>query len=380
MEHFYHNIQGWFTYPNFYKEIVKQCKEGSHIIEVGSWKGQSTAYMAVEIINANKKIVFDCIDTWDGSEEHKLKTSPFYEPLLETPNALYEHFLKNIESVKPVVNIIRSASLEASKKYTPNTIDCVFIDAAHDYNSVYNDIKTWLLVVKEGGILAGHDYAHPPIKRAVYEILGNDIIHTDEDIWIYKKRKKENECFKIYQKYAGETSDINEHLSTLYTAALKCKHITEFGVRGVVSTWPLLAANPKKVVSYDISRHPNISTAEYYAKKDGINFEFKIGDTRKINIEQTDLLFIDTLHTYKQLTIELSRHHQFVNKYIIMHDTTTYGVKDENDSYHLENIDIDNNKQGLKTAIDDFIENHPEWKIKYIFTNNNGLTVIEKVL
>lgn len=180
-----------------------------------------------------------------------------------------------------------------------------------------------------------------------------------------------------YQIYYNTPSDINEHLPVLYAAAKKCDHITEFGIRAVVSTWAFLAAKPKKIISYDINMHPNINGAMQIAEHENISFIFNKEDTRKANIEQTDLLFIDTLHTYNQLTIELNKHYSFVNKYIILHDTTTYGEKDEEDSYHLEKINTAE-KHGLKVAILEFLENHPEWKTKYTFTNNNGLTVLER--
>ena len=60
MEHFYHNIgEDWFSYPQLYKRIVDNSQDGAHIVEVGSWKGRSASFMAVEIINSNKKIKFD---------------------------------------------------------------------------------------------------------------------------------------------------------------------------------------------------------------------------------------------------------------------------------------------------------------------------------
>ena len=51
--------------------MVEKFSSGSKFVEVGSWKGKSAAYMAVEIINSKKKITLDCIDTWEGSNEHK---------------------------------------------------------------------------------------------------------------------------------------------------------------------------------------------------------------------------------------------------------------------------------------------------------------------
>jgi hypothetical protein len=48
-------------------------------------------------------------------------------------------------------------------------------------------------------------------------------------------------------------------------------------------------------------------------------------DSAKVDIEPTDLLFIDSKHTNKHLRAELSRHKDKVRKYIIFHDTTLFG-------------------------------------------------------
>ena len=152
MKHIYENISGWFTFPELYRNIVLLYPNNSHFVEVGTWLGQSAAYMAVEIINSNKNIKFDCVDTWKGSEEHINEKVIFQD-------TLYENFLSNIEPVKSVVNPIRNTSIEASKLYEDNSLDFVFLDAAHDYENVKNDIDAWYPKVKSGGVLAGHDYS-----------------------------------------------------------------------------------------------------------------------------------------------------------------------------------------------------------------------------
>ena len=72
MEHFYDDIYGFSDADLFalYKKIVSRFDSGSHFVEVGAFLGQSAVYMAVEIINSGKNIKFDCIDHWEGSEEH----------------------------------------------------------------------------------------------------------------------------------------------------------------------------------------------------------------------------------------------------------------------------------------------------------------------
>jgi predicted O-methyltransferase YrrM len=186
MEHFYQKINGWFTFSNFYTTAVSQAKSGMHFVEVGTWKGMSAAFMAVEILNSNKHIKFDCVDTWNGSEEHTDKNSPFYEPLLEVTDGLYNHCVSNLKPVENVVNLIRLPSLKAVEKYSDGTLDFVFIDAAHDYDNVVADIKAWLPKVKPGGILAGHDINHQPIKNATADTLGEVNSIFAEDVWYYK--------------------------------------------------------------------------------------------------------------------------------------------------------------------------------------------------
>lgn len=186
MEHFYQNIgEDWFSYPQLYKRIVDNSQDGSHIVEVGSWKGRSAAFMAVEIINSNKKIKFDCVDTWKGSIEHET-----YDVITE--EKLYDVFLSNIEPVKHIINPIRMTSIEASKLYKDNSLDFVFIDASHEYEDVKADILSWLPKVKIGGILAGHDYnTFEGVNRSVNEIFNINDLEISEYCYIYKKQTME---------------------------------------------------------------------------------------------------------------------------------------------------------------------------------------------
>jgi len=191
IKHIYETVSGWFTFPLFYSSVVDQAKDGYHFVEVGTWKGKSACYMAVEIINSEKKIKFDCIDTFKGSEdeEYANPNSSSYEPLLSTSDGLYNHFLDNIKPVKHVVNPIRKSSLEVVNEYADESLNCVFLDAAHDYENVYNDIKAWLPKVKKGNILAGHDWNHSPIQQALDDTIGLDNIikhWASESVWVYK--------------------------------------------------------------------------------------------------------------------------------------------------------------------------------------------------
>ena len=71
--------------------------------------------------------------------------------------------------------------------YQDNSLELVFIDAAHDYNNVCLDINAWLPKLKYNGILAGHDISFADVEKAVNLILKN-YLTPGEDIWVYRKR------------------------------------------------------------------------------------------------------------------------------------------------------------------------------------------------
>jgi hypothetical protein len=182
-----------------------------------------------------------------------------------------------------------------------------------------------------------------------------------------------------YNQKKDTPSDINEHLETLYTYGSKCDTIAEFGVFQVTSTYAFAATRPQKLICVDINSNDNITTFLEECKLDNINVTFVQASTIDYTLETVDLLFIDTLHTYNQLTKELERHHDKVKKYLIFHDTESYGISDEINYTGLV-ADSDNGKRGLNLAISEFLQKNQNWKIAEVFTNNNGLTVIKNTL
>lgn len=185
----------------------------------------------------------------------------------------------------------------------------------------------------------------------------------------------------IYESQKKQISDINEHLETLYKYSKECDHITEMGVRWVSSTWPMLLSNPKKMISYDINLHPNVNDVIKLSEEYNINYSFIVKDVLEVEIEPTDLLFIDTLHTYNQLISELDLHSDKVSKYIILHDTTHFGRIDEVIYDHASEIvkNKEKHKKGLMTAVEDFLltVKGSRWEIFEVFENNNGLTILK---
>jgi hypothetical protein len=194
MEHFYNTIgENWFSYQELYSYMVNYFPDKALFVEIGSWKGRSSSYMAVEIHNSKKDIRFDCIDTWDGSEEHLDPNSYYFQPkFLDDKDWLYETFLENIKPVNHIINSIRTTSLQASQCYKDRSIDFVFIDAAHDYENVKADLNAWYPKVKKGGFIGGHDYpGFDGVVHAVNEFFmterNNTALNLKDNYWWHKK-------------------------------------------------------------------------------------------------------------------------------------------------------------------------------------------------
>ena len=171
ISHFYRKIDGFFNDHDFIflRKMLERFSGPSHFVEVGSYKGRSSSYMAVEIVNSGKNIKFDCIDTWQGSDEHQQGQS--FEDVDVVNNRLFDVFLANMKPVEGYYTAKQMTSIEGAGTYNDDSLDFVFIDAAHDYDSVKQDILAWLPKVKKGGIISGHDYPHPPVRQAVNELL-----------------------------------------------------------------------------------------------------------------------------------------------------------------------------------------------------------------
>lgn len=160
-----------------------------------------------------------------------------------------------------------------------------------------------------------------------------------------------------------DATDIIEHLPTLAILSAECSHITEMGVRDCVSTWAFiegLAKTKGELVSIDLNYPPmqNLKAVEKTCIDLGVKFSFVQGDTTKTKIKETDLLFIDTNHIRTHLLKELKLHSDKARKYIVLHDTESC--------------------KELWGAIG-WLLNIGDWKVKAHYTNNNGLTCLERI-
>lgn len=158
VDHFYRDIPGWFDYLDVYERVVAGLPDGAHIVEVGVYHGQSTAGLCVEIANSGKAIRLDVVDHFNGSEREDWTVPDDLRARFDANIAPVRHLIRNVHAMK---------STEAAALYAPASLDFVWIDAAHDPQSVLEDLEAWWPAVKPGGLFAGHDADWPTVQRAL---------------------------------------------------------------------------------------------------------------------------------------------------------------------------------------------------------------------
>ena len=199
---------------------------------------------------------------------------------------------------------------------------------------------------------------------------------------------------EIYEQAltADYSIDIREHLPTLREYASRCDVVTELGVRWVVSTWAFLAGRPKVLRSFDVVPVSNYGRSEEDIKSAAaevnVIFHFYAENVLTTNnITDTDMLFIDTLHSYKQLKLELYLYGNKAKKYIIFHDVVTFGEVDElalaeDPSWPDSLKEIYRSLPegfGINQAIVEFITDNTHWRADKLFSNNNGLLILSRL-
>ena len=198
---------------------------------------------------------------------------------------------------------------------------------------------------------------------------------------------------ETYTFLCNQPSDINEHLPVLFKYARECESIIETGVRGCVSSWAFVFGllcndkNKNKILLNDITEC-EINKLLEAARNTNVEIKYEWKNNLELTLEENyDLLFIDTWHVYGQLKRELNKFAPYINKYIILHDTTVdeiYGEtirRDWNAQQQsiVTGIPVDEINCGLGKAVTEFLELNRDWILLEKLTNNNGLTVLKNI-
>jgi hypothetical protein len=108
------------------------------------------------------------------------------------PERDHTRFTHRTLPYKNRLEVLYGDSVKMAEKVKDASLDFVFIDADHRYESVMADLKAWVPKVKEDGTISGHDYNHPRfpgVTKAVVECFGDQHHDVNFDFIWYAKRE-----------------------------------------------------------------------------------------------------------------------------------------------------------------------------------------------
>lgn len=146
-------------------ELATACA-GKTYVEIGSYLGASSCFIASGIKNSGKTARLFCVDTWgnDGMSEGRRDT--------------YNDFLKNTASFEDIIVPLRGKSDTIAKCFDKE-IDFLFIDAGHDYEDVKADVLAWFPKLRAGAQVVFHDIGwaegvQQVVKEQVLQVAYNE--------------------------------------------------------------------------------------------------------------------------------------------------------------------------------------------------------------
>lgn len=149
-----------FDFKAWYDFIAKELPNNCRIVEVGCADGASATYLAEAILNLGKTIdKFYWVDNFSYGKYEQLKV-------------VYQHIIK--ADLGDYVEVIPADSVKAAKMFNGNSLDFVYLDSSHEYNSTLKEIKAWYPLLKDECILSGHDMTsieNEGVSRAVTKLL-----------------------------------------------------------------------------------------------------------------------------------------------------------------------------------------------------------------
>jgi predicted O-methyltransferase YrrM len=144
-------IRGWFSIEKAIglQRYVRRLPIAAQLVELGSFEGRSTVAIAAVM---PPQSVLHCIDHFQGSPEHQAAGLDI--------SGIFESFLQNVErfGVRRCIRVLRSHTVPAAREFADHSIDLLFHDASHDFESVVADLRAWMPKLKPGGWLVCDDY------------------------------------------------------------------------------------------------------------------------------------------------------------------------------------------------------------------------------
>lgn len=140
--------------------------EAKVAVEVGVFKAQFSKHLL-----ENWQGQLWMVDPWRAFEEGEGYVDASNHKEHQTA---YLEAMQNIEGYESRAFMLRGLSSDMASRFEDNSLDFVYIDGNHAYDWVKEDIELWWPKIKEGGVLAGHDYLNLDWNKGEFADNGKD--------------------------------------------------------------------------------------------------------------------------------------------------------------------------------------------------------------
>jgi predicted O-methyltransferase YrrM len=96
--------------------------------------------------------------------------------------------------------ILRMTSREASKLFKSESLDFIYVDADHSYESCKEDIELWWPKLKKGGIFSGDDYVNDPVKNWKVKKAVDEFVKSKNQKLIIFYQPKRNPGWYLFKR------------------------------------------------------------------------------------------------------------------------------------------------------------------------------------
>lgn len=167
-------IDGWLSPREAATLYDLASKSSGPIVEIGSWRGRSTAALALGSMAGNKQPVY-AVDSFVGITRDDRPTCFGEKAGLASSTPAILRANLDSAGVNGLVRIVPKASHEAAPEI-PDSLGVLLVDGDHSYEAVRRDLELYAPKVRLGGHIVLHDChdADPGVAIAADELLTCD--------------------------------------------------------------------------------------------------------------------------------------------------------------------------------------------------------------
>jgi hypothetical protein len=166
-----------------HRHRLPQLLAARGVVGTGAEVGVQQGLYSERLLAGSKLSRLILVDPWRTTEDG-------YDDIANVPQSEHDRRLEEAQTRLARfgcrAEFWRTTSVEAAANVPDASLDFVYLDARHDYESVIEDLVAWYPKVKPGGIFAGHDYLDGERPEGLFGVKSAvDEFFADKAVVVY---------------------------------------------------------------------------------------------------------------------------------------------------------------------------------------------------